>query len=285
VAEAIRAQHRDVAVELVAMATRGDRRRGALGEAGGKGLFTRELEQALRSRRAALAVHSAKDLPAVMPAGLAIVAVPPREDPRDALVTRAGGLSGLRPGATVGTGSLRRRAQLLALRDDLRVVPLRGNVETRLRRAIGDKADLDAVVLAMAGLVRSGLAARHAEHVHPLDVASFVPAAGQGALAVQALRDDAALADLVAPLNDPRSGQALEAERRALRRLGADCRSCVAVHVAPQADGWCGLAMVAGPDGSGLIRLRCIAAGADEAADALLEELTARGAEGLLAAE
>jgi len=285
VAEALRRRHRDVAVEAVTMSTRGDRHRGTLADAGGKGLFTRELEQALRSGRVHLAVHSAKDLPAAMDPEFAIVAVPPREDPRDAVVSRRGGIDDLPPGASVGTGSLRRRAQLLALRADLRVVPVRGNVETRLGRAIGDRAELDAVVVAMAGLVRSGLAGAHAQCIHPLDVEGFVPAAGQGVLAVQALRDDPEVACLAAPLTDPRARRALEAERRVLRQVGADCHSCVAVHVLPQADGWCGLAMVARPDGSDLLRLRCAARDADGAATALLAELASHGAADLLAAE
>jgi hydroxymethylbilane synthase len=265
------------------MSTRGDRHRGMLADAGGKGLFTRELEQALRSGRVHLAVHSAKDLPAVMAPEFAIVAVPPREDARDAVVSRRGGIDDLPPHASVGTGSLRRRAQVLALRADLRVRPVRGNVETRLGKAIGDRPELDAVVVAMAGLVRSGLAKAHASCIHPLETDRFIPAAGQGVLAVQALRDDPEVASLTAPLTDPRARQALEAERRVLRQVGADCHSCIAVHVAPQPEGWCGLAMVAWPDGSDLLRLRCPAGDADGAATALLAELASHGADDLLA--
>ncbi|HAU36818.1 MAG TPA: hydroxymethylbilane synthase, partial [Phycisphaerales bacterium] len=198
VVDALRRAHPGLACELAPLLTRGDRRTGPLADAGGKGLFTAELEDALRAGRIHLAVHSAKDMPAEMPAGLVIAAVPDRADPRDALVSRDGlAPADLPRGARVGTGSERRRVQLLALRDDLEIVALRGNVETRLSAAL-DGA-LDAVVLAMAGLERVGLAQEHATRVRPLDVATFLPAAGQGALAVQSQADSpaAALAEAI----------------------------------------------------------------------------------------
>ena len=284
VADSISSHHEGLEVELVAMTTLGDRVRGPLWPAGGKGLFTRELEEALRSGRVELAVHSAKDLPAEMAADFTIAAVPARADPRDALISRLGGVDGLPAGAAVGTGSLRRRAQLLALRDDLAVTAVRGNVETRLNKALADGAKLHAVVLAMAGLIRSGLADSHADFIHPLDPGDVVPAAGQGALAVQALRDNAAVAELLAPLDDPVARAALSAERGVLRRLGADCRSCLAVHVAPQAGLWCARGVVARPDGGGMIRVERVAPCADEAAEALLAGLYEQGAADLLGA-
>lgn len=277
VAEAIRARHPSCAVELATMTTRGDRRRGPLAAVGGKGLFTRELEAALRRGDVRLAVHSAKDLPAEMDADFAIVAVPARADPRDALVARRP-LGELGPRAVVGTGSSRRRAQLLALRGDLDVRAVRGNVETRLAKALAEPGEMDAVVLAMAGLVRSGLAERHGACIHPFGAASFVPAAGQGALAVQALREDAEAAELAAAIDDAASREALAAERHVLRELGADCHSCLAVHVAPAAGAWRGRAMVARPDGGGMVRVTCAAAGASETAAALLARLDERGA-------
>ena len=282
VADAIRARHPGLAVELVPLVTRGDRRRGPLAPVGGKGLFTRELEEALRAGRVHVAVHSAKDLPAAMDPDFAIVAVPPREDARDAIVSRYGGLDELPRGATVGTGSLRRRAQLLAVRDDLNVAAVRGNIETRVKKALAPSAELDAVVLAMAGLKRSGLAEQHGGLVHPLEAADFIPAAGQGTLAVQVLASETALAELVAPLDDTPAHQALLAERGVLRELGADCRSCVAVHVAPRERGWHGWAMVARPDGSDMVRLSAEAPSAATVADGLLTSLRQRGADDVL---
>jgi len=284
VADAIRAHHEGVEVELVAMATRGDRLRGPLRAAGGKGLFIRELEQALRSGRVQLAVHSAKDLPAEMAEEFAIAAVPARADPRDALVSRFAGVEGLPAGAAVGTGSPRRRAQLLALRGDLAVAPIRGNVETRVSKALAPEGGLAAAVLAMAGLLRSGLADSHADFVHPLAVEDVIPAAGQGTLAVQALRGAAETAELLAPLEDPAARGALSAEREVLRRLGAGCHSCLAVHVAPREGAWRAWGMVARPDGSGMVRVTCRAGGAAEAAEALLADLHDRGAAELLGA-
>ena len=158
-------------------------------ELGGKGLFTREIEEALLARQIDLAVHSMKDMPTVLPDGLAIVCVPPREDPRDVLIANgARGIAGLAAGARVGTASLRRQAQLLARRPDLRIEMLRGNVETRVRK-VRDGA-VDATLLALAGLRRLG-AARHADGV--LEPDEMLPAVGQGALAIEARADDGAL--------------------------------------------------------------------------------------------
>ena len=284
VAEALRSCHPHLEVELVPIVTRGDGTAGELGAVGGKGLFTAELEEALRAGTIDLAVHSAKDLPAVMAQDLAVVAVPARADPRDALVSRAGWtLAQLPEGARVGTGSVRRREQLRAIRGDLRIVPLRGNVDSRLRKALADeRADaerLDAVVLAMAGMLRSGLAEKHADNIQPLDVDDFIPAAGQGALAVQAAADNGEIAELVSHIDDAGSHQALLAERRVLRVLGADCHSCVAVHIAPEGGGWCGYAAAARPDGGGMVRLRVMGDSAEMAAEELVRGL--RGTCGL----
>ncbi|HOF18844.1 MAG TPA: hydroxymethylbilane synthase, partial [Phycisphaerae bacterium] len=222
-----------------------------------------------------LAVHSAKDMPAEMPAGLVIAAVPPRADPRDALVSR----DGLEPadlprGARVGTGSERRRAQLLALRADLEIVSLRGNVETRLAAALD--GELDAVVLAMAGLERVGLAREHAARIHPLDAAAFLPAAGQGALAVQAQAGSPAAA-LAEAIDHRPSHDALQAERAVLTGLGADCHSCVAVHVARDGDVWRarGLSDAAG---SRIVRAEASGESAGAAGRNLLDALMALGA-------
>ena len=231
--------------ELVPLQTSGDRLAGPLQARGGKGLFVKEIEEALLAGRADLAVHSAKDLPARSAAGLVLAAVPEREDPRDALVCRSetGSLAGLRPGARVGTGSARRAAQLLALRPDLEVVALRGNVETRLRKL--ESQGLDAVVLACAGLVRLGLAGRIAERIAP---EVLLPAVGQGALALQTREGDP-LAAALGALDDPRAAAEFAAERAFLVRLEGDCN-------VP-------LAALAEPTGDGRLRLRGLVAASD----------------------
>jgi hydroxymethylbilane synthase len=274
VAEALR-QQCGVEAELVGIVTRGDRRTGPLAAVGGKGLFTAELEAALRRGDIHLAVHSAKDVPATMSDDLVISAVPRRADARDALVSRGGvGLGDLRPGASVGTGSLRRSAQIRTARGDLNVVPIRGNVETRLRKALMDgMGGLDAVVVALAGLERSGLAGQHVGQVRPLELEQCVPAAGQGALVVQTTAAAKEVQTLVAAIDDPHSRQALLAERAVLAGLGADCRACVAVHVAPEGGHWRGCGMVARPDGADMVRLQVIAATAQEVGRALCDGL------------
>ncbi|HMH51523.1 MAG TPA: hydroxymethylbilane synthase [Candidatus Acidoferrum sp.] len=271
-------------VEIVSMRTEGDRRQDArLADVGGKGLFVREIEKALLARRVDLAVHSLKDLPADTPDGLALAAFPPREDPCDVLVTRtAAGLDELPAGAVIGTSSLRRRALLLAARSDLSVVPLRGNVDTRLAKLAS--RECDAVVLAAAGLRRLAL---DPPHVCRLDVETFVPAVGQGILALEIRDGDGAIRDLVAGLNDPLTETCARAERAYLRRLGASCHTPMAAHAT-----LVGLverprlfmsALVASEDGRQV--LRADAGGAPGDAEAigrgLAELLLERGAEAL----
>jgi hydroxymethylbilane synthase len=237
----------DVATEIVPLKTSGDRLRDVpLAELGGKGLFVKEIEEALLEGRADLAVHSAKDLPALQRPELVLAAFPERADPRDALVAREPGatLAGLRRGARVGTGSVRRAAQLRRARPDLEVVPLRGNVPTRLRRL--DAEGLDAVVLACAGLERLGLAARIAERIAPEAV---LPAVAQGALAVQARRDDP-LAARLAALDHAPSARRVAAERSFLEGVGGDCNVPLAALAEPVAGGRLRLrALVIDPDG------------------------------------
>ncbi len=283
VAEMIRLAHPDVATELVPISTRGDRLSGPLAEVGGKGLFTRELEDALRSGTVDLAVHSAKDLPAAMDDDFTIAAVPLRQDPRDVLASRAGGLDELPQGAKVGTGSPRRRAQLLALRADLNVVPIRGNIETRLKRAVGEAADMDAVALAMAGLNRDGLAGPYGQYLHRLEIEQIIPAAGQGLLALQALAGREDIAQLLSAIEDADSRLALLAERAVLRGLGAGCQNCLAIHISRCGqEEWCGLAMAARVDGSDMVCLSCRSKSADAAGRDILAELVSRGADKLL---
>jgi len=209
-----------VGTELVPLQTTGDRfKRARLAELGGKGLFIKEIEEALLERRVDVAVHSGKDLPAELPAELALVAFPERADPRDALVcrTRGMGFADLPRGARVGTGSTRRTAQLRHARPDLEVVFLRGNVPTRIRKI--DTEGLDAVVLACAGMDRLGLGDRIDERLAP---EILLPAVTQGQLAVQTRADDPLGRDLAA-LDDPASARRARAERAFLERVEGDC--------------------------------------------------------------
>lgn len=209
-------------VELLELVTSGDRwsAEAAPGApAPDKGLFVKELEQALLDGRADLAVHSAKDLPADLPPGLAVVATPPREDPRDVLVGAAR-IEDLAPGARVGTGSPRRAAQLRARRPDLDVAEIRGNVETRLAK--WESGEYAAIVLARAGLARLGLDPAPAATI-PAD--AMVPAPGQGILAIEARADHPHVAGLEGALDDPSTAVCLRAERAVLRALGGGCRA------------------------------------------------------------
>jgi len=219
VADALRAGGHEV--ELLPLVTSGDR--WSQGQAPAtKGLFVKELEEALLDGRADLAVHSAKDLPGELPPGLAVLAVPPRADPRDVLVGPEAGLAGLPEGARVATGSPRRRVQLRAARPDLVLAEIRGNVGTRLEKLAAGQAD--ALVLAAAGLARLGLSP---PGVTALPVEVCTPAPGQGALAVEgrANRDD--LGAVVAALDDPDAHRCLLAERAALARVGGGCMAPV----------------------------------------------------------
>ncbi|NPA90897.1 MAG: hydroxymethylbilane synthase [Chloroflexi bacterium] len=217
----------DLSVEVVVFTTRGDRELAKpLPEIGGKGLFTQELEDALRAGEIDLAVHSLKDLPTEMPEDLTLAAVPPREDPHDVLVSRHGlSLDALPPHPTIGTSSNRRAAQIRLARADARIEPLRGNVDTRVRKALAPDGPYDGVVLARAGLVRLGLI-EHITQVLPLDV--MLPAPGQGALGVQCRAGDDRVLRLLAPLDDPRTRAAVLAERAFLAGLGGGCALPVA---------------------------------------------------------
>jgi hydroxymethylbilane synthase len=216
---AARLTERGVAVELVPITTQGDVKAGPLGQIGGQGLFTKELQRALLDGQIDLAVHSLKDLPTEPVPGLAIAAVPERESTADVLVSRvADRLESLPAGARVGTGSLRRKSQLLHLRPDLLVEDIRGNVETRLRKL--DEAQYDAIVLAEAGLKRLGFADRIAQ-VLPHSV--MYPAVGQGALGLETRSDDRQTRELLGPLDHAPSHQRVLAERALLLALRAGC--------------------------------------------------------------
>ncbi len=230
---------------LEIIATSGDRYSARLSSMGGKGLFTREIEQALLAARVDLAVHSLKDVPAELPPGLALGAIPERADPRDVLLAAGGKtLAQLPPGARVGTSSLRRRAQLLALRPELEIVPLSGNIDTRLRKWRAGEAA--AIVLAAAGLLRLDSQQGISEWFDP---GVFLPAAGQGALAIECRADDAALLERLRALHHAPSAAAAGAERRVLQALGAGCQSALAVHADSMAEGLRLRARLFSPDG------------------------------------
>jgi hydroxymethylbilane synthase len=280
VADLLRARDPGAEVRLHELVTRGDKILDvALARVGGKGLFVKEIEDALLAREAEIAVHSMKDLPAVLADGLVVGAVPVREDPRDALCSpKYRTLATLPRGARVGTSSLRRGAQLKALRPDLEIMLVRGNVETRLRKA---SEELDAVVLAYAGLRRLGLA-QHATQV--FDPSEMLPAVAQGALALEARADDAATLARLAPLDDPETRQRVEAERGLLRRLEGGCQVPIAAH-AVLCDGRLSLrALVASVDGARIVRGERSgpASQARALGEALAEELLAAGAAEIL---
>ncbi len=213
------------AIEIVVIKTSGDRIQDRpLSEAGGKGLFTKEIEEALLALSIDLAVHSMKDVATVLPQGLIIPCLLPREDPRDAFVSpKAKTLMDLPPGALVGTASLRRQAQVKMLRPDLRTAILRGNVETRLRK-LGE-GQADATLLALAGLKRLGLES-HAASIVSID--DMLPAVAQGAIGIEIRSADTATAALVAPLNEPNTATCVMTERAFLARLDGSCRTPIA---------------------------------------------------------
>ncbi len=207
------------AVELVLITTQGDVKTGPLGSFGGVGVFTKEIQRALLDQQVDLAVHSLKDLPTERVPGLELAAVPPRESPGDVLITRDGGdFESLPPNALLGTGSMRRRAQLLHVRPDLRIEDIRGNVETRLAKL--DAGEYDAIVLAEAGLTRLGLAAR-IQRVLPKSL--MLPAIGQGALGLETRSTDDRALSALRSLDDPETHQAVLAERAFLATLRGGC--------------------------------------------------------------
>ncbi|MBI3634935.1 MAG: hydroxymethylbilane synthase [Candidatus Rokubacteria bacterium] len=267
-------------VEIVPMKTEGDRRLGArLADVGGKGLFVREIEEALLAEHVDVAVHSLKDLPAELPAGLELAAFPPREDARDVLITRAGGgLEDLPAAAVLGTSSLRRQALALALRPDLVVEPVRGNVDTRLAKL--ETGGVHALLLAAAGLARLGLSPRHARPLAP-DV--FVPAVGQGILGIEVRSADAATRRAVAALDDADTRACALAERAFLARLGASCNTPMAGHATIAGGDERRLSMtavVASEDGRQVLRAEAAGRATDAAAlgESLARSLLDRGA-------
>jgi hydroxymethylbilane synthase len=258
-------------VSLVPIVTEGDRIQDrSLAAAGGKGLFIKELENALADGRADIAVHSMKDMPAALPAGFAIAAALERADARDAFVSaHHASLAALPAGARIGTSSLRRQCQLRHRRSDLEIVPLRGNVDTRIAKL--DRGDCDAIVLATAGLERLGLAERIRARLEPREM---LPAVGQGTMGIECLADRADLVGLVRPLEHAATRSALAAERAFAAALGASCNSPIAGYAAVSG-GSLELAGLAGaPDGSRVVF--DAVSGAERDAEALGAALAAK---------
>ena len=269
--------HPGLAIELVGISTAGDRWLDApLSEVGGKGLFINELEAALARGDADLAVHSMKDVPAVLDGKFVMPVIGYRQDVRDAWVSPHGGLQAMPPGAAVGTSSLRRQAQILALRPDLRVRPLRGNVDTRLSKL--DAGEVDAIVLAMAGLTRLGWSQRVAE---ALPSSLFLPAPGQGALGVECRADDDQILALLAPLREPATAACVEAERGVSAGLGADCSQPLAAYAQLRGEAVLLQALLASPDGGTVLRAEAEGP-AEQVANLVVEDLKAQGALRLL---
>lgn len=284
VAAALRRLYPTLTVEILGMTTRGDKLLDApLAKIGGKGLFVKELEQGMLAGEADLAVHSLKDVPIDFPPGLHLAAILEREDPRDAFVAQHfARFEALPQGACVGTSSLRRQCQLAARRPDLRIEPLRGNVNTRLRKL--DDGDYDAIVLAAAGLVRLGLETRIRSL---MSIEDSLPAIGQGAIGIECRVDDRRVNDLVAPLHHPPTAARVQAERALNARLDGGCQVPIAGHAWYRDDGQLELrGLVGTPDGRRV--LRGVRIGPAEQAEALgralAEDLLAQGADAILAA-
>lgn len=283
VARSLEEANPGLSTEIIPIKTTGDKILDTpLAKIGGKGLFVKEIEEALLDGRIDLAVHSAKDMPAELPEGLSIGAVPERADFRDVLISRQpGGWAALPQGARVGTSGLRRQAQLLAARPDLEVAPIRGNVATRLKKL---ENEFEATLLAAAGLARLGLQPENAELLPP---EIMLPSSGQGSLALEIRADNLKVLELLAPINHRPTVLALAAERGFLRRLGSSCQLPVAA-LAQWVEGTMSLeGLIASPDGRQLIRdsqtteLDSIEAAANFG-QTLASELLERGGEQLM---
>ena len=249
-------------------------------EAGSKGLFIKEIEEALLAREIDIAVHSLKDLPTVQPGGLALGAVPKREDARDVFISRdRQPLDKLPAGSRVATSSLRRQTQLRALRNDLVYVAMRGNLDTRLRKL--ERGDCEALVLAAAGVHRLSLSQRITSY---FSFEQMCPAVGQGALGIETRADDSRARDAVARLDHPASHQAVRAERAVLRQLGGGCQVPIAAHAVVENEALDLQALVASLDGTQLIHARTTgpAANAEELGSKVAEDLLRQGARKIL---
>jgi hydroxymethylbilane synthase len=278
----IEERYPNVRIETVLIKTSGDRfNETNIRAIGGKGLFIKEIEDALLSEEIDLAVHSMKDLPTELPAGLTVTAIPKREDPRDVLVSAHGTrLNQLSPGARIGTGSLRRTAQILHYRQDLSVMPIRGNVDTRLNKL--DWGEFDALVMAAAGLKRIGREEKITEYISNEICLS---AAGQGALGLESRQDDP-IREQLSFLHDPVSFAEVSAERSFLQRLGGGCHVPVGASAIAEGEKLVLFGAIASPDGRSLYRGETSGSvvDANELGRELAERLLSQGAQDILAA-
>lgn len=282
VKQRLQQEHPELSVELLPMSTRGDKILDTpLAKIGGKGLFLKELEQAILAGEADIAVHSMKDVPMDFPDGLALGVVCPREDPRDAFVSKHyDSLDDLPVGAAVGTCSLRRQAQILALRPDLNIVDLRGNVQTRLSKL--DAGEYDAIILAAAGLIRLGLGERICDFI---DAEVSLPAAGQGAVGIELRSDDLETLALLTPLQDLETERCVAAERALSKRLDGGCQVPIAAYAIYDNGQISMRARVAQIDGTIVLQVNggAPAAEAEILGSALAEQLLGKGAHEILA--
>ncbi|MEC7780461.1 MAG: hydroxymethylbilane synthase [Pseudomonadota bacterium] len=278
VRDQLQRHHESLEIELVGMTTQGDQWLSSpLSEVGGKGLFIKELEQAMRLGRADIAVHSVKDLPAELPEGFILPVIGFRADQHDVLVSAKGDLEYLPEGARVGSSSLRRQAQLLHHRPDLKMSSVRGNVGTRLAKL--DQGEFDAIVLAAAGLQRLGLAR---QDVYPISTELCLPAPGQGALGIECVADSAAL-QLLQPLVDTQTERCVRAERGVSAGLGADCALPVAAMAsAIDTDVIVLSALVADASGTKILQAQASGQQPEDVAKEVVEQLFSAGAQQVL---
>ncbi len=281
VAALLRQAHPGLEIELIGMSTQGDKILDTpLAKIGGKGLFVKELEQGMLEERADIAVHSMKDVPVELPEGLHLAVIMEREDPRDAFVSnRYSQLEELPQGAVVGTSSLRRQCQLADRRPDLKIVPLRGNVNTRLRKL--DDGEFDAIILAAAGLKRLGFQKRITAYI---ESEQSLPAIGQGAIGIECRTDDARVNALIAPLHDPETAVCVLAERAMNHRLMGGCQVPIAGFAVLNRDKLFMRGLVGEPDGSRIMRaeINGPAAEPESLGIAVAEDLLGQGADQIL---
>jgi len=281
IADRLKSLYPDISVEVVPIRTRGDRMQDiALVEIGGKGVFVKEIEEALLRGDIDMAVHSMKDVPVDLPDGLVIGAVPEREDPRDVLISREGRkIEGLARGARIGTGSLRRGMQIRTLMPDIEIVAIRGNIDTRIRKIITE--NLDGIIIAAAGMKRIGRAAEISQYI-PLEV--MMPSAGQGVLGIELREDDTGTRDLVSPLNHLDTVVEISAERAYLRCLGGGCQVPIAGIARKQGDTLVIRGLVGSVDGRVMImdEIRGNSADGEDMGCTLAEHILSRGGQAVL---